>query len=746
MGQFLNSINEVRKNYNKYDAWEQAQADERAKKEYLANTLDIPKDKVDLTSAKAKAVIRATEIMDKRSEDNCENMEQLTGLIAIPPIFIASAGIPAGFQKYTNSVIKNIQKDIQTLNNQISKSDITQETLKQLNNKKQFLIKKMNNLSRKSGIYGQLLSVPVLLALGAYITLWSTAKQKEASRIGRYQAKQDELKDIKNFVIYTPEQIKQAEEIADKIPDEKERNSFTKLISELKALKKDKKAYKEWLKEKDPDEIEKLKAMNFTPEQLKLGNEDKELIVDAVKEINIMAEEYSENVENAYDTLGTVSWLIAAPAGFLINKILKLCKTPTMINRAISIAIPTITSISLSIAGTLEQKKASRIGRYLARQDLMKNPARLMAYSEEEMQQAENIKAENQKKSFFEELVGSFSFLVKYSKDTKAYNKYKKTEQSQIEKIQKAFNQIEISDKQKKDAEKLQENVFRAFDEIDEMSQRFSEDIEAGTDIAKQVMGNLWTIGSSLALLSGITAFLKGTFPISKIANSIVNIGFKEDSEFKGKINNLYNILKEDKQLKHEFQRAIATGNLKYFLTKPKAEKINKAITDIMLYLSPKENLGEAELPTEMLKKELKDGVIAKWVRNLINETAKVLTLKKINSQIDEFGQLQPEVTNELKELKQTLKLTGWRNYKTIIGTGATAGLPLLSIIIGVPYAFNAWLTNIQKKAGKIGIMKAMNKIDDPRIFAPTEPAISIHTPEQTENTQTSLLQKFRTN
>ena len=33
MGQFLNSINEVRKNYSKFDAWEQDQADERARKE-----------------------------------------------------------------------------------------------------------------------------------------------------------------------------------------------------------------------------------------------------------------------------------------------------------------------------------------------------------------------------------------------------------------------------------------------------------------------------------------------------------------------------------------------------------------------------------------------------------------------------------------------------------------------------------------------------------------------------------------
>lgn len=54
MGQFLNSINEVRKNYSKYDDWEQKQADERAKKEYLAKNLQIPEDKLELTKSVQK--------------------------------------------------------------------------------------------------------------------------------------------------------------------------------------------------------------------------------------------------------------------------------------------------------------------------------------------------------------------------------------------------------------------------------------------------------------------------------------------------------------------------------------------------------------------------------------------------------------------------------------------------------------------------------------------------------------------
>ena len=65
--------------------------------------------------------------------------------------------------------------------------------------------------------------------------------------------------------------------------------------------------------------------------------------------------------------------------------------------------------------------------------------------------------------------------------------------------------------------------------------------------------------------------------------------------------------------------------------------------------------------------------------------------------------------------------LNNWKNYKTLIGTGAVAGAPALALILGIPYAFNAWLTNIQKKSGKIGIMKAMDKIDDARVFAPSD-------------------------
>ena len=140
----------------------------------------------------------------------------------------------------------------------------------------------------------------------------------------------------------------------------------------------------------------------------------------------------------------------------------------------LSIVIPPALMLSVAMYGTVEQKKSARIGRYYARKDLLKNPARLLAFSDEEMEKAKDIKADDQKVGFFKKIGQNFKFLWDYFKLKREYNKYRKTEKQNNEKLQKAFKQIEITDTQKAEAQELKENVFRAFDEIDEMSQRYS--------------------------------------------------------------------------------------------------------------------------------------------------------------------------------------------------------------------------------------------------------------------------------
>lgn len=581
MGQFLNSINEVRKNYSKYDDWEQKQADERAKKEYLAKNLQIPEDKLELTKKRAETVIRATEMMDARSEDNCQNMEMLTSnLAAIPVLALSVLQIPLTDYAADKATFK-INEKIRNLSYKVQNPHLTSEERQAMNNEITDLVEKSSKISKKVRLYGPLAMMGLMLVSAVGMILWGNSKQKEASRIGRYQAKQNELKDEKNFVIYTPEQLEKAKEIAKNIPDEKEKSSISKMIKELKKVSNDKKAYKKWLSEKDPNEIEKLKSVNLqlNSEAYQRAKEDQELIVDAVKEINVKAEEYSENVENSFDTLSTLSWLIATPLGFGINKLMKLVKADKKIRNIVSVAVPVLTSVGISMFGTLEEKNASRVGRYKARQDLLKNPARLMAYSDEEMKQAENVKAKPQKQSFLEKLGGSFTFLSTYIKDKSAYNKYKKITQKQNEKLNKALKEVEITDAQKKDAQALQKNVFRAFDEVDEMSQRYSEDTEAGTEIAKEIASSAWSVGTILGSAFLAVSVVKGKFPLVKVANWLTNLSFDAKSPIKLAMNNINNVVKNsDKKTVQKFQESIVNGNLKNFLGYERNKAFKEAV------------------------------------------------------------------------------------------------------------------------------------------------------------------------
>lgn len=729
MGQFLNSINEVRKNYTKFDEWEQRQADERAQKEHLAKTLEIPQDKVELTKKYAETIVRATEIMDAKSEDNCQDMEQLTGLLSIIPVLGIQFGQIPIMNWLDKKIRANYNKKIEKIDNEIRelyKKGKTFDDVKLQRDKHKSLEAKMYKASDRVTKYGPIVSIGLLLASSVGMILWGNSKQKEASRIGRYQAKQNELKELDSFVVYTPEQLEKAKEIAKSIPDEKERNSISKMIKELKDMSRDKKAYKEYLKNKDPKEIEKLKSLTFTESQLEKGREDKELIVDAVKEINIKAEEYSENVENSFDTLSTVSWLIAIPLGLITNKIMKMTKTSKKVQNIVSVALPILTTLGIQLTGTLEEKKASRVGRYKARQDILKNPARLMAFSDSDMESAKDIKAPKQKQGFMAKIGDSFSFLARYYKDKKEYNKYKKTTQKENEKLQKAFKQIEITDAQKQEAKALQKNVFRAFDEIDEMSQRYSEDVEAGTEIAKELGVSAWSIGSIVGTAYLAASIIKGKFPTMKIANKLANWTLDAKSPLKKAINDVYDVVnKMDKNARKEFQENLVRGDIKSYLRWSGSPELNTAcenlgneflnsgIEGLFLKIATEgKNFNLSKALTEIFQNHFKQTPIAKGIRKIVAQSSK-LWIKNKSSKYD------VEIPKELQE-QLGMNFT-YKNYDALINTGIAAGLPVLGVIVGIPYAFNAWLTNIQKKAGKIGIMKAMDKIDDDRVFASNE-------------------------
>ena len=718
MGQFFNSIKDVSKNYSKYDQWEQDQADITAKKEWLAQNIEIAPDRFVKTEQRAQAAIRAAEIMDARSEDNCENMEQVMGFAAtIPAIGIPTLqilGEPVIMKKteaHYNKKIKSLIDKINELSRECKPTKELENSLEQLKNKKLNTIKKIPNFIHFGG-----LGLLLLTTIG--LIFYGNSKQKEASRIGRYQAKQDELKGVENFAIYTPEQIAEAEEIAKNIPDKKERKGIAKAFQELKAMSKAKSGYKKSIAEKDPQEIEKLKSREISPEELENAKEQKELITKVVKDVNIKAEEYSENLENTFDTLGTISWIAALPIGLGVKKLLsKFTKlTPTKSN-IISTLVGTATGLTISILGTFEQKNASRVGRYHARQDLLEHPEKLMNFSDKEMELAKEVKADNQKIGLFKKIGKSFAFLKDYYKHKKEYKQYKETTQKENEKLQEAFKQIKITEKQKQDAKTLQSNVFRAFDEVDEMSQRYSEDVEAGTEAAKQIASTAWSFGTAIAVTGLTIGIIRGKVNLVKPVNGLVNMTLKKESTLRKAVNKLAEALsKQGKKARVDFQKNLLKGNLNTHLKDTNNTVVKEAVEEVAQEFGNIATKGFTKIGDQdnklgtilnkLFEDHFKDGWFAKWTRGLTADCTKLWANNK-------FGESIP------KEAKEAFGLNmNWENYKSLWKTLIVGGIPIFGTIFAVPYMFNAWLTDIQKKAGKIGVMKALERLDDPKIFA----------------------------
>ncbi len=684
MSQFIDSIKEVKKNYKRYDNWEQAQVDDVAKRRYLSEQLDLPKDKVELTKQKAEAVFRASDLMDKRSEDNCANMEQTTGLIGMGIILPLTAA-------YMH-VSKKLSKMAKTA------------------------------AKRNKTVALELGFIASSFAIGIGMTLWGTSKQKEASRIGRYQAKKHELKDVKNFVSYTPEQIETAKKLAKNIPDKKENKNITKLIDEMNQMSADKKEYLQSLKNKpnNNEEIKKLLNKEYSPEQLAQAEADKEIVVNIVKDVNMTAESYSESVENAFDTIGMMSLITDIPIYFGVKKLLSKMQNVSQTTKQFA---PWLASMGLTIGlllwGTQEKKEASRVGRYSKRQEILDNPELIMAYSGKQLELAKNVKGENVRKGFFEKIGDNLKFLNKYLKEKPSYQKYKKTTSKENEKLYEALLKTEVSDKQLKDAKNLQQKTFRTFDKVDEMSQRFSEDTEAATEIGKQLVSNGFSIlGFAIPAVIAL-AYSRGKLPLNRITKTISNLTLNNNSYLKKLINKGCEVISKDKNLNKDFNRILIDKNARQKVLEHSEilKVLSELDPEIFSFGEKLKNIKTEEelklVAKEFTQKHFKQDPVSKWIRNLTIDIIRIKNKKNLEKPLADAARKVKQSSDPFAKLKEFHK-----KYTTLSKTLLYGGFaPIIAVGIGIPLVISSWLTNIQLKAGRIGIMKAMDEVDNSKLF-----------------------------
>ena len=287
--------------------------------------------------------------------------------------------------------------------------------------------------------------------------------------------------------------------------------SFKESVNILKSFNK-----QEELARKDQEEFKKLiheeeplQNTELSPEELEKAKRDRQILTKLVEKIDIASQDYAENVEFATNSLTMLSPLFGIAIGWLsdrVNKLLKV-KPENFPAKIAPWAIGLAGTIGLAAFSTSIQKQASRVGRFNVRQELARNPEQLI-YVDDEKVNAEigdDIEVQTKKRPNF------FKFLWQVYKDNQAYKKYQKTEGLEDKKFNKALEKIELSGEQLREAEILQRNTFKTFNKVDEMSQKYSENVEA--------LGN--SLKEPLGLICGTVGAIVGFKYLTRIPDAI---------------------------------------------------------------------------------------------------------------------------------------------------------------------------------------------------------------------------------
>lgn len=347
---FFKTLNDIKNNSSKLESWEQQNADTDAKREELNRKREHKQEEIKAAQALGETIIDVVDIMDNHSESVSENVET-----AIMPVVEAAplAVLFGSFALATKKIFDPALKKIKSIENEFRERPEVRSLLDKLNEgKEHYSLKSLSNKVKidkikdsalkaeakktgqeilkataketkkiKGGVIGAL-ALTFASFIGANI--FGAKIQVRSSKIARYQAR-EELKDEKDFVQYTPEQIEKAKAELEANPELKREKQKSKLkqgfLPSIINLFRDDKAYRE--NRKDYNLEDKKVKRDLSSEELEKAEKDKEVIQRTIKKINNEAEKYSENMEVASGVLiGGTPWL-GAGVGVAISWIME---------------------------------------------------------------------------------------------------------------------------------------------------------------------------------------------------------------------------------------------------------------------------------------------------------------------------------------------------------------------------------------------------------------------------------------
>lgn len=406
------------------------------------------------------------------------------------------------------------------------------------------------------------------------------------------------------------------------------------------------------------------------------------------------------------------------------------------------------TGIVGSLIGLKLQKSSARAGRFVAKQELEKNPQSFIGYSDNEINSVE-IGTENKKKNSMKEYL---LFLPNVLKQYAEYEKYKNTTLKQDNLLKEELTKLDVSDKQLKDAKNLQRKVFNTFEQVDDKSQEYSESVEAVCEIAQPYVYNLGFLAAvSPALIVGIQA-MRGKISAKSIIDKAISVlsgttNIMNKKFFKKYLNNVAKnipyVVQSAEKLHFESDIVKDKENLEKVLTLIKSGMDDFGNTKIEITKGIKitegviKNMSDSDIKhlTTKFAEQLKDVPFMKnldiesfdkaFIQKNIPKVQKILEnipeedLKKIvNLAIEEFKKNPDEFMTLVKNgnLSQIFLTKGLKNIM------AVAGGSWLVLTMAVSYAIESWLADMQLKAGRLGVMKALESLKDPAYYANSEP------------------------
>lgn len=472
-----------------YSDWKSAREKQEAKR--LAYLEKHPELKKEEDIQRGKTILKAIDILDEYSQSSAENTELATETISGQVIgLISLAGSVLGLGAL---YLKPVQKQIQ----KISKSNKTVETFASL----------MPSVA--GGALASIAAFPIMA--------WAAKVETGASRKGRLEAMQTKLQNPVNFAVLTEEQKAKAKEESKKIKLSKEESetatpkfSFKESMEILKNFNK-----QEEIERKDREAFKKLIQADIEAPEAELKGEalekaqrDQQILTKLVEKIDLASQDYAENVEFATNALTFLSPLFGGAIGWLsskINKFLKV-KPDNFPARIAPWAIGLVGAVAVASYSTSLQKQASRVGRFNVRKELAQNPEQLI-YVDDEKVNAEirdDVEVKTPKRPNF------FKFLIQVYKDNQAYKAYQKGEGLEDKKFNKALDKIELTEEQLQEAKVLQRNTFKTFNKVDEMSQKYSENVEALGNALKQPLGLICSTAGALVGLRFLSKMPSG--------------------------------------------------------------------------------------------------------------------------------------------------------------------------------------------------------------------------------------------